>query len=219
MRQVADKWNKFDVLKRHKGVARHIPPMLSYNAENLRQMLDSHDFIVAKPLIGTGGNGVVKIVKISEDLYSCHYRRKNVKLDSWNKLIEHINRIRRGRNYMLQKGIHLITIQGKPVDYRVKMVKDKSIWKITAVVARVARTGQFVTNLCNGGTMLKGFEALRSTYPSNTAKLKKRTMTGVARTSTRLLEKEYPGIGSLGFDFGVDQKGKIWMFEVNTRPS
>ncbi|MEX2416483.1 MAG: YheC/YheD family protein [Paenibacillaceae bacterium] len=219
MRQVADKWKKFSVLQRHKGVSRHIPPMLSYNAENLRLMLNSHGFIVAKPLVGAGGNGVMKIVKVGESVYNFHYQRRIVKLISWNKLVNHINRIRRGRRYMLQKGIRLITIHGNPVDYRVKMVKNHASWKITAVVARVARSGQFVTNLCRGGSMLKGIVALRNNYPSSTAKLKKRTMTGVARTSTHLLEKEYPGIGSLGFDFGIDKQGKIWIFEVNTRPS
>jgi hypothetical protein len=136
-----------------------------------------------------------------EGTYGYHYRRKFVQGIAWNKLITHINHIRQGRKYMLQKGIRLVTINGNPVDYRVKLVKDHSNWKITAVVARVARTGQFVTNLCSGGSMLKGYVALRNKYPSSIAKLKKRTMTGVARTSTHLLETEYPGIGSLGFDF------------------
>lgn len=219
MRQVADKWNKFRVLKRHEGVSRHIPPMMSYNVENLRHMLDCHGFIVAKPFVGAGGNGVVKIVKVGEGAYNFHYRRKLMKLLSWSKLVTQMNRIRRGRRYMLQKGIRLVTINGNPVDYRVKLVKDHSVWKITAVVARVARNGQFVTNLCRGGSMLRGIVALRNNYPLSIAKLKKKTMTGVARTSTHLLESEYPGIGSLGFDFGIDQQGKIWIFEVNTRPS
>lgn len=218
MRQVANKWIKFNVLQRHNGVSRHIIPMLPYNEENLRQMLNRYGFIVAKPLVGAGGKGVVKIVMQNKRVYHLHSRRSNKKIASWNKLIARMNRIRRGRKYMLQKGIRLVTIDGNPVDYRVKMVKEHDRWKITAVVARVARSGQFVTNLCRGGSMLKGSVALRSTYPSSVARLKKRTMTGVARTSTHLLENEYPGIGSLGFDFGVDQQGKIWIFEVNTRP-
>jgi hypothetical protein len=37
-------WEKFNVLKRHKGVSIHIPPMLSYSAENLRHMLDRYGF-------------------------------------------------------------------------------------------------------------------------------------------------------------------------------
>jgi glutathione synthase/RimK-type ligase-like ATP-grasp enzyme len=218
MRQVANKWEKFNVLKRHKGVSVHLPPMLTYQADHLKTMLVQHGFVVAKPLVGAGGHGVVKIVKTGESTYGYHYQRKFSQGLSWNKLITQLDRIRHGRKYMLQKGIRLITINGNPVDYRVKMVKGHSNWKITAVVARVARSGQFVTNLCRGGSMLNGYVALRNKYPSKTAKLKKQTMVGVARTSTHLLEKEYPGIGSLGFDFGVDQQGRIWMFEVNTRP-
>lgn len=36
--------------------------------------------------------------------------------------------------------------------------------------------------------------------------------------STGVLEARYPGIGQLGFDYGIDKQGKIWIFEVNTRP-
>jgi glutathione synthase/RimK-type ligase-like ATP-grasp enzyme len=218
MKQIANKWSKFIVLKRHAGVAKHIPLMMRYNEINMRKMLNMYGFIVAKPLVGAGGHGVVKIVKEGRKGYCCHYYRKKVNLKSWKQLVEHINRIRRGRKYMLQKGIKLATIHGKPVDYRVKIVKEKSKWKITAVVARVARSGQFVTNLCRGGSMLKGIVALRRCFSARTAILKKRTMVGVSRTSTDLLENHFPGIGSLGFDFGVDKQGTIWIFEVNTRP-
>src|SRR5690554_22525 len=102
MRQVADKWEKFNVLKQHEGVSVHIPPMLPYNAENLKQMLDRHGFIVVKPLVGAGGHGVVKIVKNNDGSYGYHYRRKFIKSLKWDNLIVHINRIRRGRKYMIQ---------------------------------------------------------------------------------------------------------------------
>lgn len=218
MRMVASKGKKFQVLQKHSGVVRHIPQMRSYSESSLRAMLNKYRFVVAKPYVGTGGGGVMKIQKIDGSRYLTHYNSTEKVHNSWQQLLRYVRRIRRGRSYMLQQGIDLATINGRKVDYRVKIVKQpKGQWHITAVVARVARPGLFVTNLCRGGDMLKGMRALRATFPKK-ALDKKRTMVGVARTSTKLLEQRYPGIGQLGYDFGIDKRGTVWILEVNTRP-
>jgi hypothetical protein len=215
--EIANKWTKFTLLKRHSGVMKHIPVMMNFSESNMRKLIDQFSYIVAKPLVGTGGHGVVKVEKNHEG-YSYHYNGTIQKVSSWKALVSGINRIRNGRRYMLQQGIQLSTINGRRVDYRVKIVKKGAAWVITAVVGRLARPGLFVTNLCRGGTLLKGNEALRRTFPARLVQSKKATMCGVARTCTHLLESQYPGIGSLGFDFGIDRKGSVWILEVNTRP-
>lgn len=53
MRRVASKWSKFAVLLQHSGVAKHIPAMRRYSAENLAAMLRQFQFVVAKPIVGT----------------------------------------------------------------------------------------------------------------------------------------------------------------------
>jgi D-alanine-D-alanine ligase-like ATP-grasp enzyme len=49
-------------------------------------------------------------------------------------------------------------------------------------------------------------------------KAKKREMRHLTNASTTLLESRFPGIGQLGYDYGIDRKGHIWILEVNTRP-
>lgn len=217
MRLVANKWSKFAVLSRHAGVAKHIPAMRRFSASNLQEMLRLYVFVVAKPIIGTGGSRVVKIQKNGNG-YLLHYSETRRSFRTLNELISTLNQIRRNRPFMLQQGIHLATIDGRPVDYRVKLSKAGRIWNIRAVVGRLARPGLFVTNICRGGTLLKGAHALRRTFPASHVKSKIATMCGVARTSTMLLESRYPGIGMLGYDFGIDKKGNVWILEVNTKP-
>jgi glutathione synthase/RimK-type ligase-like ATP-grasp enzyme len=217
MREIANKWTKFAVLSRHSDIKRHIPSMERFSAENLKSMLRQHAFVVAKPFVGTGGYRVVKVEQTGNG-YLLHYDETKIKLHSWKKLICKLNQIRKGSEYMLQQGIRLSTINGNPVDYRVKMVKKNRSWVITAVVGRIARKGLFVTNLCRGGTLLKGAEALRQTFPARLVKSKINIMCGVARTCTHLLEAGFAGIGALGFDFGIDQRGGLWILEVNTKP-
>jgi D-alanine-D-alanine ligase-like ATP-grasp enzyme len=57
----------------------------------------------------------------------------------------------------------------------------------------------------------------RSLSPSLVAS-KKQEMRTLTVTATNVLETKFPGIGQLGFDYGIDRNGKIWIFEVNTRP-
>lgn len=217
MKQVADKWAKFAILKAHSGVAKHIPDTRRYSREHLSAMLGKYSFIVAKPVVGTGGSGVVRISRGQGGGYRLQHGasvRQAANLDAVERILAGI---RRKRAYMLQQGIRLSTVQGKPLDYRVKLVKENGSWRIRAVVARIARPGLFVTNLCRGGTMVGGNRALRMTFPA-LARDKHATMVGVARSGTALLEAKYPGIGALGFDFGIDKGGTIWILEVNTRP-
>lgn len=216
MRRVASKWSKFAVLLQHSGVAKHIPAMRRYSAENLAAMLRQFQFVVAKPIVGTGGSRVMKIQKSGSGFMLHNAGTKRVY--NWNELLQAINRIRQNRPLMIQQGIHLATISGRPVDYRVKLAKVGRSWEIRAVVGRLARPGLFVTNLCQGGTQLKGRHAVRKTFPAALVKSKIDTMVGVSRTCTMLLEAKYPGIGMLGYDFGIDKRGTVWIFEVNTKP-
>jgi glutathione synthase/RimK-type ligase-like ATP-grasp enzyme len=216
MRQVADKWVKFNILKGHPGVAKHIPEMRRYSLAGLLDMLKRYSFVVAKPMVGTGGHGVIKISR-TKGGYMVQHGYIIQRTDNTARLGAIIDGIRKNRRFMLQRGIALTTLQGKPLDYRVKMVKDNKEWQIRAVVARLAHPGLFVTNLCRGGSQLGGRRALQMTFPT-LAKDKHATMVGVARTCISLLEASYPGIGALGFDFGIDRGGTVWILEVNTRP-
>ncbi|MNF02532.1 Endospore coat-associated protein YheD [compost metagenome] len=75
-----------------------------------------------------------------------------------------------------------------------------------------------MTNLCRGGTLVSAAQGIsRSLSPSQITE-KKTKMREITVRSTALLESKYPGIAQLGFDYGIDKQGKIWIFEVNTRP-
>lgn len=217
-RQLASKWAKTAVLLANSQIAPHIPPTRIFTKENLRSMLHSHSMVVIKPVCGAGGHGVIKVAK-EGDGYKHTYYARNKHFSSFNAFYQSLNGMRNGRRYLIQKGIRLATINGRPIDYRVKHVKQADGgWVITAIVGRLAKPGLFVTNLCRGGTRLTGSEGIRRSISAAAVSSKKREMRLLTKLSTQMLESRYPGIGQLGFDYGIDQSGKIWIFEVNTRP-
>ncbi|MFB9327364.1 YheC/YheD family protein [Paenibacillus aurantiacus] len=216
-RQLASKWDKTAALLSHPRIAPHIPPTRLFTEANLRSMLAAHGMVVVKPVKGAGGHGVIKVTR-SGSGYAHTYYAKTKHFAAFNDMYRSLDRMRKGRRYLIQKGIRLATIQGRPVDYRVKYVKENGVWQIRAIVGRWAKPGLFVTNLCRGGQLLSGSEGIRRSFSASAVAGKKRKMRELTRLGTQVLEVRFPGLGQLGFDYGIDNSGKLWIFEVNTRP-
>lgn len=216
-RQLANKWTKTAALLSHPGIAPHIPQTRVFTPANLQAMLAKYGVVVIKPQRGTGGRGVAKITR-SRGRYTLTVHASGRTFRSFSGLLRAVRRLMRGRRYLIQRGIRLATIGGRPIDYRVKIVKQPHGWVIRAMVGRLARRGLFVTNLCRGGTQLTAAAGISRSLSPRLVRVKKQQMRAITRTAVAVLENRFPGIGQLGFDYGLDRSGKIWIFEVNTRP-
>lgn len=217
-RQLADKWLKTEALLSNADVAPHIPHTQIYNADTLKSMVHQHGMVVIKPLRGGGGYGVIRVVW-KNGRYAFTYMSKTRVFGSFEAMFTALEKARTKRKYMIQQGIVLARIGGRPIDYRVKVVKENGKWGYRSMVGRLARPGLFVTNLCKGGTMMTAREGLALSFRNKKVSTKKRReMRNLTNTCISIMENAFPGIEQLGFDYGVDTGGKIWIFEVNTRP-
>ncbi|MDQ0496183.1 YheC/YheD family protein [Paenibacillus brasilensis] len=217
MRQLASKWLKTKALLHHPHTAVYIPDTCLYSEEQLRMMLRRHAFVFIKPVKGGGGNGVMRVARERRE-YTCTRMENTYRFNHFKALVAGINALRIQRPYLIQQGIQLARIQGRPVDYRVKVVREGQNWVFRAVVARQARPGLVITNMCKGGTLMKGTKALRMIYPRRLAIRKQREIADLTLRCIPVLERRFPGIGQLGFDYGLDPNGRVWILEVNTRP-
>lgn len=217
-RQLADKWLKTEALLSNADVAPHIPHTQIYNADALRSMVHQHSMVVIKPLRGGGGYGVIRVVR-RNGRYAFTYMSKTRVFGSFEAMFAALEKVRMKRNYMIQQGIVLARISGRPIDYRVKVVKEGGAWVYRSMVGRLAKPGLFITNLCKGGAMMTAREGLALSFRNKKVSARKRKeMRNLTNTCISILENAFPGIDQLGFDYGVDTSGRIWIFEVNTRP-
>ncbi|MCM3175041.1 MULTISPECIES: YheC/YheD family protein [unclassified Paenibacillus] len=216
-RQLASKWRKTAALLKYPVAAVHIPQTMAFNARNLQLMLGRYGMVYIKPIVGGGGYGVIK-VSTSGGSYRYTHMKVTRTFTNYSQMYRSLMRVKAKRRYLIQQGIHLATIQGRPVDYRVKVVKTERGWVFRALVGRLARPGLCITNLSKGGTMLSGRRALQLSLPHISSRHKRREMRALTLTCTRIMEVQFPGVGQLGFDYGIDYSGKIWILEVNTRP-
>ncbi|WP_256759806.1 YheC/YheD family protein [Cohnella sp. WQ 127256] len=216
-RQLASKWLKTNALLTNPYIARHIPSSRLFTPTNLRVMISRFGMVVVKPVCGAGGIGVIKVEKIGR-AYKLTHKSNTRTFSSFDGLIRALNATRRKRAYLIQRGIHLARIGGRPIDYRVKYVKGNGMWTYRSMVGRLAKPGLFVTNLCRGGTQMTAAQGIRRSLSSKLVSAKKREMRQLTNAATTLLESRYPGVGHLGYDYGIDRNGHVWILEVNTRP-
>lgn len=216
-RQLASKWRKTEALLSDGRVSHYIPMTRVYTAEALLSMLRRYGNVVIKPIVGGGGYGVIKVFRDSRGYGFTYMDRTRIYRD-FKSMRRALHVAKAKRKYIIQQGISLARIGGRPIDYRVKVVKNGAVWEFRSMVGRLARPGLFVTNLCKGGTMLTCREGLRRSLPRIKASAKKAEMRRLTRVCIELMERHFPGVGELGFDYAVDYSGKIWILEVNTRP-
>ncbi|MFC3748027.1 YheC/YheD family protein [Paenibacillus sp. GCM10012306] len=216
-RQLASKWLKTEALLSDSRVAGYIPRTQQYSDAALQAMLGRYGNVVIKPVVGGGGYGVIKVFRDRRG-YGFTYMSKTRIYRGFNAMRNALNRVKVRRRYLIQQGISLAQIASRPIDYRVKVVKNGEHWEFRSMVGRLARPGLFVTNLCKGGTMLSCREGLRRSLPKVKSSAKRAEMRRLTRICIELLERRFPGVGELGFDYAVDFSGKIWILEVNTRP-
>ncbi|UQZ33293.1 hypothetical protein C2I18_06800 [Paenibacillus sp. PK3_47] len=216
-RQLASKWLKTEALLSDARIAGYIPRTMEYSAAGLLKMLKRYGNVVIKPVVGGGGYGVIKVFRDQRG-YGFTYMDRTRVYSSFPAMRRSLERAKVRRKYLIQQGISLARINGRPIDYRVKVVKNGPRWEFRSMVGRLARPGLFVTNLCKGGTILSCRQGLRGSLPSVKTSAKKAEMRRLTITCIELMERRFPGIGELGFDYAVDQAGRIWILEVNTRP-
>lgn len=217
-RQLASKWLKTKALLGHPSIAAHIPPTDLYTPSHLFRMIEQYGTVVLKPIRGGGGNGLIRISRRRGKGFAFDYQARRSHCGGSAELLRAVNSVRHGRPYLIQKGIDLAEVHGRPIDYRVKYVHFGDRWHIRAMVGRVARRGLFVTNLCRGGKLLPAAHGLRASLSSESVAVKKKEMRELTKLCTSVLERKFPGIRQLGYDYGIDRGGHIWILEVNTRP-
>ncbi|MDQ0189303.1 YheC/YheD family protein [Alicyclobacillus cycloheptanicus] len=110
------------------------------------------------------------------------------------------------------------TAQGEPFDLRwlVQVVEDTPT--VVARVARVAKRQAVTTNIHTGGRAVDAPHTLRAVFGADKAKKLIAALDDIALRVAAELQKRYGPFAEVGIDLGVDQQGRIVLFEVNPTP-
>jgi glutathione synthase/RimK-type ligase-like ATP-grasp enzyme len=222
-----NKTEVFEALKKEQGLLGLLPE--SYHFKNfimLKSMLARHSTIFLKPITGSLGKGIIRISRLADKSYQCSFNTLNgVRTKSFSNLVPlftSISGILKQQSFQIQQGLKLIEIGGRPVDFRVLIQRNElGEWSLTSIVARTAGQDNFVSNLAQGGSLSKVKDVVGKTNlnPSNKSTLNDKLGLAALKIA-KGIEAQVPGhFAELGIDLAADMHGKVWLIEVNSKPS
>ncbi|WP_028548106.1 YheC/YheD family endospore coat-associated protein [Paenibacillus sp. UNC451MF] len=219
-----EKWDIYNLLE-GTDAFKYVPEShINPSANQIKEMLDKHKFIYLKPTAGSLGIGIYRLTYNPKRGYYARFRRgdKNVLLrfSKFESLMSLLNR-NNGRlnNYVAQQGIRLIEIDSCPIDFRFHLTKNiNNQWVVPGIGAKKAGKGSVTTHVRNGGQLFTPEQVLKQIFGSRADQV----LTSAKETAINLAEaieqKSRHTLGELGFDIGIDQNERIWMFEANSKP-
>jgi glutathione synthase/RimK-type ligase-like ATP-grasp enzyme len=181
------------------------------DARVLHTALQRYGTVFVKPSRGSLGKGIIRMRAAAAGTYE-------LALSDGRTTVAHTigqayASVKKRSAYIVQQGISLMRVRGCPVDFRVLVQKNADgVWCASSVVARIAKAGAFVTNVAKGGTVHCAQAVI--------GRHMRAAVCAVAlRTAKHVEDGCRMRIAELGIDIAVDTQRRIWVLEVNAKPS
>ncbi|WP_254119285.1 YheC/YheD family protein [Bacillus sp. FJAT-29790] len=203
----------------------YLPETVAITEADFQMMIKKYPSLYIKPIHGSQGRNIIRISKINKKLLaemSTGMGEENTRLfDDYTRFYQWFKPYLKNRTFLAQASIPLMTYKNRPLDFRILCHKNfRDSWKATSAIARISADQQFVSNIARGGEMMKPFNILAILSNRNTAIQQLALMKELAVEVASIISQRAEGlIGELGIDIGVDQNGKLWIIEVNAKPS
>lgn len=222
-----NKTEVFDALRKNVTLHGYLPEShLLRNYQMLKTMSSRYPVLFLKPITGSLGKGIIRVRKEEGGTYKCYFTNlsgvRKQSFSSLTALFRSLSGKLKSRRYQIQQGLQLIAVGGRPVDFRALVHKGShGKWTITSIVARIAGIEHFVSNLARGGSLspLKEALAKSSLSPSQRISVSGKLRKAALDIANGIDEQIDHHFGELGIDLAADMSGKVWLLEVNSKPS
>jgi glutathione synthase/RimK-type ligase-like ATP-grasp enzyme len=217
----------FEALQTVPELKAYLPETGSFRSmRQLRTFCSKYRTVFVKPILNSLGKGIVRITRGSGSSFICQFNNpvgiKQIAYPSFPKMASALkNRVRSNLN-QIQQGLTLIEIKERPVDFRVLAQRNGTgEWSCTSAVGRVAAANNFVSNIARGGTLVSVPEAAAGSNlaAGQRVSLGTRLKTAAVDIAKGLSERIDAHYAELGIDLAVEPNGKVWLLEVNSKPS
>lgn len=223
-----DKWRVYEILRSDEALRPHLPETsVCDGISQLLPFLQEHRRVYLKMADGSLGRGTVRVELAKDGSYRWRATRPgghmvNRILRKPANLKASLNRLRRGRRYLMQQAVTLLKAGERPFDVRALVQKDASgRWQVTGMAARIAGKGQITTHRPRGGSRARLVPLIRSIFGDEAAARRiTHELQRVILRAADIFDKATGNChGELSMDVGLDSRGHPWIFELNSKPA
>lgn len=220
-----NKWRVYEMLVGNPAISPYLPETRLLNQANLKEMAGRYRVLYIKPANGSLGQGIIKTFSKGDGriYFSTQAGHKyNGSADHPAQFLERTKAFRKQRTYIVQQGIELAKYKDSAFDIRIIYQKNgEGKWLISKKFIRVAARGSSISNLSKGGRPEQSKTVLGEIYKHKKRLIEQKNteMKNLCANAADAMEAAGSGIlGELGLDIGIDQQGKLWLIEVNSKP-
>jgi hypothetical protein len=209
------KWDVHNILMKNEELQPHLPETKRASTGSFIEMMEKHKELIIKPNSGSLGGGVVMVEKKDSDLWEvCYNQKREAFANEWPEIIR---KKVSNKNYIIQERIPLAEYQGSPFDLRVSVQKNGvGEWQVTGVVGKVAKIGNYVTNVAKGGTC-KTLAELLNDFSDLDFNEVYHSIEDFSIRAVSELNKYFPNLADVGLDIGLTTEGFPMFIECNGR--
>ncbi|PPA69138.1 YheC/YheD family protein [Jeotgalibacillus proteolyticus] len=215
------KWKQYKILMEDPELRVYLPVTKRFSECTLWEMVKEYKVVMIKPSRGRLGFNIYQVSQLNEveDLYEVHHEGSIIKFAGKDETYSFIKSKIKPNRYIVQQKIHLIRAEQRLIDFRVMVQRRRNSpdWYVTGKFARLGLLRYIVTNAAKD--ILTVEDAMQKTS-LNSGQIRKaiKVMDEIALSAIPHLTAIRPESRVIGFDFGVDEDGKVWIIEANFKP-
>ncbi|MGZ4135522.1 MAG: YheC/YheD family protein [Tumebacillaceae bacterium] len=216
------KWGCWRFFHQVPAIRPYLPQTTTLSLLSLKNYLAKYQAVYVKPSAGWGGRGITKVWRTQTGYSFVQERGSAVHCATVEEVYRRLKASARpGITYIVQRGIALAEINGRPYDIRLMMMRVHGKWEYVGMLVKVAGPNSVITNIARGkGYVVDVDTALKRSLGLGNAQIARLKQEMVAlgyATCERF--NDWKRYSQIGLDLAVDKNGKLWMIEENTGPA
>ncbi|MEI7024268.1 YheC/YheD family endospore coat-associated protein [Paenibacillus sp. y28] len=218
---LGNKWHIHHLLMQSGALQPFLLPTAPFSVPEAKRMLDCYGAVMIKPVNGKGGQGIVRVSRLTAlNRVQLQYSSRRTLSFPSSAVNLKLRQLRAQGPAIVQQWIPIYDQEERVFDIRVLVQKNGSgCWQQTASGIRRAQKARITSNVQTGAEVLELQPFLVHRFGPDTAAALHQQIVMLAEVIPAHLEQTGgKRLAELGIDLAVDVTGRLWILEVNVKP-